>query len=163
MVEPELAVDLQEARRYGERATRKLRDLAASRAVIESSYVEQAGEIKLWHDREVERLDTEAERIKLSLLPYVTALVEADPMGKRSVEFVAGRAGFRAGQPRLVVDDTDECMSWLAENDPDLIRVKRELDLAAIKARMADGERFPGVRLEAGETSYYVKTLAKQP
>lgn len=157
--------DLLQARKYCDWAMRKIREIAESRAVIETSYHDQIGEIEAWHLQETARLDGETERLRVAMRPLVAAMVDADPLGKRSVELVAGRAGFRAGRERLIVDDADELMAWLTDElaDPALLRVKREPDMAAIKARMATGERFPGLHLEEGEAKFYVEAIGKSP
>jgi phage host-nuclease inhibitor protein Gam len=160
---PEGAVDLLAARRHCDHAIRKIRDIAEAKRVIESSYHDQIGEVEAWHLQETTRLDGETERLRVAMRPLIGALVEADPLGKLSVELVAGRAGFRAGRDRIVVDDSAACLAWLEAEAPDLVRVKREPDLAAIKGRIAAGERFPGVRVEKGEPSYFVDVIGRSP
>jgi phage host-nuclease inhibitor protein Gam len=160
---PDGTIDLVAARKYCDYAMRKIRDITAARAVIDRSYHEQIGEIEAWHSQETHRLDGEVERLRAAMRPLVGALVEADPLGKHSVELVAGRAGFRAGREKVIVDDSEAAMAFLDENAPDCIRVKREPDLRAIAARMAEGERFPGIRLEKGESAYYVEPIGGKP
>lgn len=97
---------------------------------------------------------------------YHEAALRLDPKAK-TIGLPNGSLKARAGQARFVYDDEEACVSWLADNAPDMVRVKREVDKVRMKARLAvldghavsaDGEIVPGVSVLPGETSFTVDT-----
>lgn len=153
----EPTVDLADALSYCEHAMRKLRALQAAADRIDEDHRAQLAEIKQWHKQESGRLLGEMHRMRLEMQPRVRALVAADPMGRKSVELVAGRAGFRRSPAKLVVEDEDAAIDWLdVHRDGEFVRTKRSVDIAALKAA---NESVPGVRLEPGDDSFWTELV----
>jgi hypothetical protein len=86
--------------------------------------------------------------------------------GRKTISLPAGKVSTRAKQPKWTVNN-DEFIPWAEENFPDLIRIKKEPDLSAIKERFSgapvaeadgvvvteDGEIIPGVSIMEQEWS----------
>lgn len=153
-------LDPVQAHQEASRRMRKVRDVLEGRRVVEESAKAQLAEITIWRDQELERFDREVTRLREEMRPYVAALVASEPMGRKSVEMVAGRAGFRAGRERVIVDDSEAALAYIAEHSPDCIRVTRVLDIPTLKRTPYLLAETPGIRIEKGEEQFYVDPIA---
>lgn len=158
------AINLDDALASCERTMRKLRSLEQAKARIDADHKAQLAEIEQWHKQEDGRLLGEMHRLRMLMEPLVRALVAADPMGRRSVELVCGRAGFRKSSGRLVVDDEAAAIDWLDVHlDGDYVRTKRTVDVARMKECITAGvlslDEVPGVRLEPGGYSFWTEPI----
>lgn len=138
---------------------KRVRDLLAAKAVVDASYRDQIGEITVWHTQEAERFDKEIERQRGEMLPYVRRLVASEPTGKKSVNLVAGVAGFRAGRERVVVEDEAAAIGWLAENAPNYLRTKQSVDVARLKQLPFNLDAVSGIRVERGDETFYTDVV----
>lgn len=138
-----------------------------------AAFRKQEEEVKAWERREVDRIRAvaQAERARLSseadffekhLFAFLRAEI-ANGRKQKSLTLPGGTVALRKRQPELTVDK-DEFIAWAREANPDLVRVKEEVALTALKkalklvedgaAVMADsGEPVPGVTWAEQEDS----------
>lgn len=159
---PDLALDPVEAYHECNRRMRKIRDLLERRRVVEASARDQLGEITAWRDQELGGLDAEIERLRMEMRPVVAMLVHDEPRGKKSVNLVAGVAGFRAGRERVVVEDEEAALSFLAgQGGPSCTRITRSVDIPAVKRLYPQPDVIPGIRVEKGDDVFYTEPITK--
>ncbi|MGH7722078.1 MAG: host-nuclease inhibitor Gam family protein [Candidatus Dormibacteria bacterium] len=163
--EGEPAVDLGDAQSYCEHAMRKLRKLAAAQERTDADRKAQIGEIEAWHKQETGRLLGEVHRLRMEMAPRVRALIEADPLGRKSVELVAGRAGFRRSPGKLIVDDEAAAIDWLDASlfRGQYVRTVRSVDVRRLKdaaaERLLSLDDVPGVHLEEGSDAFFTEPI----
>lgn len=158
---PDLTVDPVVAHQQASKVIKRIRAIRRDRAIIEASYRAQLGEVELWWAQQKERFDRDLAHAELELRPLVELLTHDEK--RKSISTPAGVAGFRSGRQSVKVDDADECMAWLTEHAPELVRVTttREPDLRAVKARMDEGKVFPGLRLDRAPDAFYVDVIGE--
>jgi hypothetical protein len=101
-----------------------------------------------------------------ALLTEYALNCRVDPSdGRKTISLPAGKVSTRAKQPKWTVNN-DDFIPWAEQNFPELIRIKKEPDLSAIKgicrthdatadgvAVTGDGEIIPGVSIMEQEWS----------
>jgi phage host-nuclease inhibitor protein Gam len=141
---------------------KRIRALLERRRIVEESATEQLGEITVWRDQQVGSLNSDVERLKLSMEPYVAALVASEPQHKRSVNLVAGVAGYRAGREKVIVEDEEAAQRFLiGQGTSQCIRTTRVVDIPALKKRWPQPDVIPGIRVEKGDDKFYADPIGR--
>jgi len=126
-------------------------------------------ENKIIHDREAQRvlewlekvntaLEREAEWFESNLRPYA---LQQRSEGRKSVVLPHGTIKTTAGRPKFEIANESEFILWAEKNEPDLIRVKKEIDKKVLHALnqqddaviSTQGEIVPDVKVLPAETS----------
>lgn len=158
------ALDPTQARHEAQYRMRKLREHLAALDRLKADMDAQMDEIEVWFNQEAGKHQREVERLKLEMRPYIVAITEADPLKRKSVELVAGRAGFREGRERVVVEDEATALSWLdsaEDGTASCIREERHVHIPNVKLYYPDPTRIPGIKVERGERSFFVERTGK--
>jgi phage host-nuclease inhibitor protein Gam len=160
---PESILDPIQARHEAQYRMRKLREHLAAIDRLTADYKDQIGEIEQWFLQESGKHVREVERLKLEMRPYIDVITAADPLKRKSVELVAGRAGFREGRERVVVEDEDAAMQWLMKNRDgmDCVRQTLRVDIPTVKHHFPQPDVIPGIRVERGERTFFCETTGK--
>jgi len=162
-------------------------DSAASWAMRKLRAIrEKQAEIIKIAEAERERIETWAHDAVSSLAPdeaYFTGLLtdyarrERTESGRKTIDLPHGKIKSRAAQPKYVFTDPAAFIAWAKETGhADLVRVKEEPDLTAVKAVLrvpqiddwhesaaasvidpASGEVAPGVEVELRGATYAVE------
>ena len=145
-----------------------------------ASYRQQEENVKAWERREIDRiravaqaeqkrLNAEAEFFENHLYAYLRAEV-AGGRKQKSLSLPGGTVSLRKRQPELTIEE-DKFIEWARTANPDFLRVKEEVALAALKkalklvedgaAVMSDsGEPVPGVTwAEQEDSATFTATL----
>ena len=157
-------MDPTEAHHQASRYMKRIRSLLTGKAVVDGSYKEQIGEIDAWHRQETERFDSELTRLRMEMQPLVRLLVASEPTGKKSVNLVAGVAGFRAGRERVVVEDEGAALEHLGQSYPGVECIRRpkpQVDLPSVKRLFPQPEVIPGISVEKGEETFYTDPIGE--
>src|SRR5665213_1036119 len=158
---PESILDPVQARHEAQYRMRKLREHLAAIDRLTADYKDQIGEIEQWFVQESGKHQREVDRLKLELRPYIVAITDADPLKRKSVELVAGRAGFREGRERVVIVEPELAMAWLRGNDQRPLRLKEDIDIPELKRLFPQPDIIPGIKVERGERSFFVEPTGK--
>ena len=156
----EQALDPIQARHEAQYRMRKLREHLAALDRLKVDFDDQIGEIDQWFAQESKKHLREVERLKLEMRPYIVAITDADPLKRKSVELVAGRAGFREGRERVVIVEPELAMAWLRGNDQRPLRLKEDIDIPELKRLFPQPDVIPGIKVERGERNFFVETIA---
>lgn len=123
------------------------------------------------YDREVvQPIRDEAARWERLLVAWHRRQLEDDPKAPKTVKLPSGQVKSRAGRDRVEVVDEAAFLAWAAEHAPELVRVSRSADRAAVKRRLGDdlvaadeaivtdaGEVVPGVAHVEGDRTFTVE------
>lgn len=98
-----------------------------------------------------------------ALRPFVAGLVatniEHNPSGKKSVDFLAGSAGFRKGRTSIDIKDPDKALESCHKLGIETI-VKESVSKTAVKGFIDKGNPAPeGTEVVEGEETFTVKTI----
>lgn len=147
-------------------AMRKLRAIEAKVAENQRIATDERARIDEWLERVNEPLAQDAAYFRGLLIEY--ARHEREAADRKTVITPYGSVKSRAGQPKWHVDAA-VFLDWARVSHPDLIRVKEEPNLTAIKevvlpvpglpdiAVTPDGEPVPGITVTPADTSYTVE------
>ena len=137
-----------------------LKDKAAENAAIAD---DERTRIDLWLESVNGKFDSDIAYFTAILVEYATSQrAEAD---RKTIETPYGSVKSRIGQPKYIYEQ-NELIEWAAKSQPDLVRVKQEVDLTALK-RLAttpegsviteDGEIVPTVFVSPASINYTVE------
>ena len=95
---------------------------------------------------------------RAAVFPY--ALVQRWE-GRKTVTLPHGTIKTTAGQPKIEIESEDRFIEWARVNNPDLLKIKTDIDKTAIKALITEegvvistqGEIIPEVKVVPAETS----------
>lgn len=141
---------------------------AAKKAAAANTHLDR---IKAWQQREIQRITEVADHAKSKhqatldrmtdlLAAYLRRSIEDGSVKRRSLKLDGGTIKLRKRDPKLNVDATALVLWAENNNHPDLIRTKKEVDLATLKKRatladagmvVIDGEILPDVTWEPQE------------
>jgi phage host-nuclease inhibitor protein Gam len=146
-------------------AIRKLRSLRSRKAEIDKIAADEEQRIRDWRDDALSSLTGDDAYFAGILIDY--ARRQRDAEGRKSISLPYGTIKSRAAQPRVQVTDPAGFMAWARASHPDMIRIKEEPDLTAIKAAAdisgsqavdpSTGEIIPGVAVEQRDATYTVE------
>jgi hypothetical protein len=152
-------------------ALRKLARLKGEEAADAEQVRVEFDRITTWQDERETQRERQVAFFAGLLREYHEGELAKDP-SKKSIKLPAGTLKSRAGSPKWTIDP-DPFLEWfdndekIREDCPELVRVKREPALSAIKETFepkddrvvytVTGEFVPGVTVEPGERTFKVE------
>ena len=141
-------------------AMRKLRTIRRKQAENAQLYVDERARLDVWLNEVNNPLDTDASYFESLLNDYAIRCRENSDDGRKSLNLPTGKVTTRLGGPKWEVD-SEPFLVWAKANHPDLVRIKEEPNIQALKeftvkddvAITSDGEVIPGVRISYPEVS----------
>jgi len=139
-------------------AMRKLASLRRKQADNKAIYEREVLRVAEWLEKVNTDLERDAEWFESNLKPY--ALTERYN-GRKSVVLPHGTIKTTAGRPKIEIDNELEFLAWAETSQPELIRIKKEIDKKVLNTLLTDsgdvistqGEIVPSVRVIPAETS----------
>lgn len=134
----------------------------AAEEAVRSQLADFTARAKARAERLVTRARSRASYFQLLLAHYAEAnrkLLCPNPRVK-SVNLLAGRIGWRATPPKLVVEDEALLQEWLANQPASFYRVRLEPELAVLKKHVEETGEIPaGCTWEPGDERFYAKPI----
>lgn len=133
---------------------RKIRALQEKVAENKRLADEERERINIWEQKENESAENSIEYFKAVLSSYFTELKEQDPKAKVSTPY--GKITSRKNTKWDYINEAD-LMKYLEDNNPSLIRIKKEINKADLKKTYKNGidaetgEILPGVKVSTEE------------
>ena len=139
-------------------AMRKLASLRRKQADNKAIYEREVLRVAEWLEKVNTDLERDAEWFESNLKPY--ALTERYN-GRKSVVLPHGTIKTTAGRPKIEIENELEFLAWAETSQPELIRIKKEIDKKVLNTLLTDsgdvistqGEIVPSVRVIPAETS----------
>jgi phage host-nuclease inhibitor protein Gam len=139
-------------------AMRKLASIRRKQSDNKAIYDREVQRVAEWLDKVNTALERDAEWFESNLKPY--ALTERSN-GRKSVVLPHGTIKTTTGRPKIEIENEVEFLAWAEKSEPELIRVKKEIDKKVLNALLTDsgdvistqGEIVPSVRVTPAETS----------
>jgi len=139
-------------------AMRKLASLRRKQADNKAIFDKEVQRVTEWLEKVNTDLERDAEWFESNLKPY--ALTERSN-GRKSLVLPHGTVKTTAGRPKIEIQNEVEFLAWAEKSEPELIRVKKEIDKKVLNALLTDsgdvistqGEIVPSVRVIPAETS----------
>jgi len=139
-------------------AMRKLASLRRKQADNKAIYEREVLRVAEWLEKVNTDLERDAEWFESNLKPY--ALTERYN-GRKSVVLPHGTIKTTAGRPKIEIENELEFVAWAETSQPELIRIKKEIDKKVLNTLLTDsgdvistqGEIVPSVRVIPAETS----------
>jgi phage host-nuclease inhibitor protein Gam len=139
-------------------AMRKLASIRRKQADNKVIYDREVLRVAEWLEKVNTDLERDAEWFESNLKPY--ALTERYN-GRKSVVLPHGTIKTTAGRPKIEIENELEFLAWAETSQPELIRVKKEIDKKILNTLLTDsgdvistqGEIVPSVRVIPAETS----------
>lgn len=115
--------------------------------------------IKAQAERMLAQVEAQRKALHWRYGPDFRTRVEADLQshkGKRSIDYLTGRAGFRKTPAKLVVTNAKELTDWAAVNCPDAVRMEPKLHVTPVRKMIeSTGEEPPGCRYIPAQDRFY--------
>ena len=139
-------------------AIRKLASVRRKQAENKKIYDAEIIRITEWLSSVNHALEKDASYFEAILTPY--ALLQRSD-GRKTISLPHGTIKTTAGQPKIEIESEDRFIEWALVNDPDLLKIKTDIDKTAIKALITDenvvistqGEIVPEVTVIPAEIS----------
>jgi phage host-nuclease inhibitor protein Gam len=139
-------------------ALRKLAVIRRKQSENKSIYDAEIIRLTEWLSAVNTALDKDASYFEAILTPY--ALLERHN-GRKTLVLPHGTIKTTSGQPRVEIKSEEAFIAWASQNNPELLRIKTEIDKTALKALITDenvvistqGEIVPEVQVYPAETS----------
>ena len=139
-------------------AIRKLASVRRKQAENKKIYDAEIIRITEWLSSVNHALEKDASYFEAVLTPY--ALLQRSD-GRKTISLPHGTIKTTAGQPKIEIESEDRFIEWALVNDPDLLKIKTDIDKTAIKALITDdnvvistqGEIVPEVKVIPAEIS----------
>ena len=139
-------------------AMRKLASIRRKQAENKAIFDREILRVAEWLDKVNTALERDAEWFEANLRPY--ALLQRSE-GRKSVVLPHGTIKTTAGRPKFEIEDEAKFLEWAEVNQPDLVRVKKEVDKKALgalnqsedKVISTQGEIVPAIKVLPTETS----------
>lgn len=139
-------------------ALRKLAVIRRKQSENKSIYDAEIIRLTEWLSAVNTALDKDASYFEAILTPY--ALAERSN-GRKTLVLPHGTIKTTSGQPRVEIQSEEAFITWAKENNPELLRIKTEIDKTALKALITEenvvistqGEIVPEVQVYPAETS----------
>lgn len=138
-------------------ALRKLRSVRRKQEENQKIAEAEAQRVSEWLSKVNTALESDALYFEAILKPY--ALLQRSE-GRKSVVLPHGTIKTTAGRPKVEVENPDEFIKWAEENNPALLRIKKEPDKKALsdlitednRVISTEGEIIPAVKVLPAET-----------
>lgn len=140
-------------------AFEKLKELQDKKNEVEkigsSLIAEKTERIKKWVEDEVKPIDSQMDYFKIKILEYYVAEKQSNPKFKLTTPY--GKVATRTAKKWNYQDGI--LLEYLKENEPELVRVKEEVNKADLKKKYPEGinestgEIIPGVDIQIETTS----------
>lgn len=138
-------------------ALRKLRSVRRKQEENQKIAEAEAQRVSEWLSKVNTALESDALYFEAILRPY--ALLQRSE-GRKSVVLPHGTIKTTAGRARVEIENQDEFIKWAEENNPTLLRVKKEPDKKALsdlitednRVISTEGEIIPAVKVLPAET-----------
>jgi phage host-nuclease inhibitor protein Gam len=139
-------------------AMRKLASIRRKQADNKAIFDREVQRVAEWLEKVNTALEKDAEWFEANLKPY--ALTERSN-GRKSVVLPHGTIKTTAGRPKIEIENEVEFLAWAEKSEPELIRIKKEIDKKVLNTLLTDsgdvistqGEIVPSVRVTPAETS----------
>jgi hypothetical protein len=139
-------------------ALRKLRSLRRKQEENQKLAEAEVQRVTEWLSKVNTDLENDARYFEAILTPY--ALLQRSE-GRKSVVLPHGTLKTVAGRAKVEVENADEFIKWAEENNPLLLRIKKEPDKKALSELITEdnrvisteGEIIPAVKVLPAETS----------
>ena len=139
-------------------AMRKLASLRRKQTDNKAIYDREVLRVAEWLEKVNTDLERDAEWFESNLKPY--ALTERFN-GRKSLVLPHGTIKTTAGRPKIEIENELEFLAWAETSQPELIRIKKEIDKKVLNTLLTDsgdvistqGEIVPSVRVIPAETS----------
>lgn len=139
-------------------AMRKLASIRRKQAENKAIFDRESQRVAEWLEKVNTALERDAEWFEANLKPY--ALLQRSE-GRKSVVLPHGTIKTTAGRPKFEIEDESAFLAWAETNQPELVRVKKEIDKKALgalnqaedKVISTQGEIVPAVKVLPAETS----------
>jgi phage host-nuclease inhibitor protein Gam len=139
-------------------AMRKLASIRRKQADNKAIFDREVLRVAEWLDKVNTDLERDAQWFESNLKPY--ALSERYN-GRKSIVLPHGTIKTTAGRPKIEIEDESKFLAWAESSQPDLIRIKKEIDKKVLNALITEtgdvistqGEIVPSVRVTPAETS----------
>lgn len=139
-------------------AMRKLASLRRKQTDNKAIYDREVLRVAEWLEKVNTDLERDAEWFESNLKPY--ALTERYN-GRKSVVLPHGTIKTTAGRPKIEIENELEFLAWAETSQPELIRIKKEIDKKVLNTLLTDsgdvistqGEIVPSVRVIPAVTS----------
>ena len=139
-------------------AMRKLASIRRKQADNKAIFDREVQRVTEWLEKVNTALERDAEWFEANLKPY--ALLQRSE-GRKSVVLPHGTIKTTAGRVKFDIEDEAKFIAWAEANQPDLVRIKKEIDKKALGALTQDadkvistqGEIVPAVKVLPAETS----------
>jgi phage host-nuclease inhibitor protein Gam len=139
-------------------AMRKLASIRRKQADNKAIFDREVLRVAEWLDKVNTDLERDAQWFESNLKPY--ALSERYN-GRKSIVLPHGTIKTTAGRPKIEIENESEFFAWAEKSEPELIRIKKEIDKKALNALITEtgdvistqGEIVPSVRVTPAETS----------
>ena len=139
-------------------AMRKLASIRRKQADNKVIYDREVLRVAEWLEKVNTDLERDAEWFESNLKPY--ALTERYN-GRKSLVLPHGTIKTTAGRPKIEIENELEFLAWAEASQPELIRIKKEIDKKVLNTLLTDsgdvistqGEIVPSVRVIPAETS----------
>ena len=139
-------------------ALRKLRSLRRKQEQNQKLAEAEVQRVSEWLSKVNTDLENDARYFEAILTPY--ALLQRSE-GRKSVVLPHGTLKTVAGRAKVEIENADEFVKWAEENNPLLLRIKKEPDKKALSELITEdnqvisteGEIIPAVKVLPAETS----------
>ena len=139
-------------------AMRKLASIRRKQGDNKAIYDREVLRVAEWLEKVNTDLERDAEWFESNLKPY--ALTERYN-GRKSLVLPHGTIKTTAGRPKIEIENELEFLAWAETSQPELIRIKKEIDKKVLNTLLTDsgdvistqGEIVPSVRVIPAETS----------
>ena len=139
-------------------AMRKLASLRRKQADNKTIFDKEVQRVTEWLEKVNRDIERDAEWFESNLKPY--ALTQRYD-GRKSVVLPHGTIKTTAGRPKIEIEDESQFLAWAEISQPELIRIKKEIDKKVLNTLLTDsgdvistqGEIVPSVRVIPAETS----------
>jgi phage host-nuclease inhibitor protein Gam len=139
-------------------AMRKLASLRRKQADNKAIFDKEVQRVTEWLEKVNRDIERDAEWFESNLKPY--ALTQRYD-GRKSVVLPHGTIKTTAGRPKIEIEDESQFLAWAELSQPELIRIKKEIDKKVLNTLLTDsgdvistqGEIVPSVRVIPAETS----------
>lgn len=140
-------------------AMRKLASVRRKQADNQSIYDREVARVAEWLQKVNTDLERDAEWFESNLKPY--ALLERSN-GRKSILLPHGTIKTTAGRPKIEITDEIAFLAWAESSQPELIRIKKEIDKKVLNTLLTDsgdvistqGEIVPAVQVTPALTSF---------
>lgn len=139
-------------------AIRKLTSVRRKQSENKSIFEAEIIRVTEWLLQVNTALEKDASYFEAIMTPY--ALTQRSE-GRKTINLPHGTIKTTAGQPKIEFESEERFIEWALVNDPNLLKIKTDIDKSAVKALITDegvvistqGEIIPEVKVIPADTS----------